>query len=83
MNQPLMFLDKKNQVGGGTTTAQIFEETMNETLHCDVLQQELTQSMAKLLNTSSGVLTYVKIRPRKNSKTEAEYLRMANEKFES
>ena len=38
---------------GGTTAARIFEETMNGTLYCDVLQQELTQSMGKLLNKSA------------------------------
>ena len=37
--------------GDGTTAARIFEGTMNGTLYCDVLQQELTQSMGKLLNT--------------------------------
>ena len=39
--------------GGGTTAASIFEGTMNGTLYCDVLQQELTQSMEKLLNKSA------------------------------
>ena len=37
----------------GTTAARIFEGTMNETLYCDVLQQELTQSMRKLPNKSA------------------------------
>ena len=37
----------------GTTTARIFERTMNGTLHCDVLQQELTQLMGKLPNKSA------------------------------
>ena len=37
----------------GTTAARIFEETMNGTLYCDVLQQELTQSMRKLRNKSA------------------------------
>ena len=36
-----------------TTTALIFEGTMNGTLYCDVLQQELTQSMGKLPNKSA------------------------------
>ena len=36
----------------GTTAARIFEGTMNGTLYCDVLQQELTQSMGKLPNKS-------------------------------
>ena len=39
--------------GDGTTAARIFEGTMNGTLYCDVLQQELTQSMRKLLNKST------------------------------
>ena len=34
----------------GTTAATIFQGTMNGTLYCDVLQQELTQSMGKLPN---------------------------------
>ena len=34
----------------GTTAARIFEGTINGTLYCDVLQQELTQSMEKLPN---------------------------------
>ena len=38
--------------GDGTTAARIFEGTMNGTLYCDVLQQELTQSMGKLPNKS-------------------------------
>ena len=38
--------------GGGTTAARIFEGTMSGTLYCDVLQQELTQSMGKLPNKS-------------------------------
>ena len=33
-----------------TTAARIFEGTMNWMLCCDVLQQELTQSMGKLPN---------------------------------
>ena len=37
----------------GTTAATIFEVTMNGTLYCDVLQQQLTQSMGKLPNKSS------------------------------
>ena len=37
----------------GTTAARIFEGIMNETLYCDVLQQELTQSMGKLPNKSA------------------------------
>ena len=36
----------------GTIAARIFEGTMNGTLYCDVLQQELTQSMEKLANES-------------------------------
>ena len=36
----------------GTTAATIFEGTMNGTLYCDVLQQELIQSMGKLPNKS-------------------------------
>ena len=39
--------------GDGTTATRIFERTMNGTLYCDVLQQELTQSMAKLPNKSA------------------------------
>ena len=39
--------------GDGTTAATIFERTMNGTLYCDVLQQELTQSMGKLPNKSA------------------------------
>ena len=39
--------------GDGTTTATIFEGTMNGTLYCDVLQQELTQSIGKLPNRSA------------------------------
>ena len=35
------------------TAARIFEGTMNGTLYCDVLQQELTQSMGKLPNKSA------------------------------
>ena len=37
----------------GTTAAKIFQGTMNGTLYCDVLQQELTQSMGKLPNKSA------------------------------
>ena len=40
----------------GTTAATIFEGTMNGTLYCDVLQQELTQSMGKLTNKSAYTL---------------------------
>ena len=36
-----------------TTAARIFEGTMNGTLYCEVLQQELTQSMRKLPNKSA------------------------------
>ena len=36
----------------GTTTVPIFEGTMNGTLYCDVLQQELTQSREKFPNKS-------------------------------
>ena len=39
--------------GDGTTAARIFEGTMNETLYCDVLQQEMTQSMRKLPSKSA------------------------------
>ena len=39
--------------GDGTTAATSFEGTMNGTLYCDVLQQELTQSMEKLPNKSA------------------------------
>ena len=39
--------------GDGTTAARIFEGTMNGTLYCNVLQQELTQSMGKLQNKSA------------------------------
>ena len=39
--------------GDETTAARIFERTMNGTLYCDVLQQELTQSMGKLPNKSA------------------------------
>ena len=37
----------------GTIAATIFEGTMNRTLYCGVLQQELTQSMGKLPNKST------------------------------
>ena len=37
----------------GTIAAAIFEGTMNWTLYCDVLQQELIQSMEKLSNKSA------------------------------
>ena len=36
----------------GMSAARIFKGTMNGTLYCDVLQQELTQSMGKLPNKS-------------------------------
>ena len=39
--------------GDGTTAASIFEGTMNGTLYCNVLQQELTQLMNKLPNKSA------------------------------
>ena len=39
--------------GDGTTAATLFEGTMNGTLYCDILQQELTQSMGKLPNKSA------------------------------
>ena len=39
--------------GAEMTTAQSFAGTMNGTLYCDVLQQELTQSMGKLSNKSA------------------------------
>ena len=74
----------------GTTTTRIFEGTMNGTLYCDVLQQKLTQTMEKLPNKSVYMFQqdlppwpYVKIRPRKNGKIEAERIRMAREKFGS
>ena len=38
--------------GGWATTGRVFEGTMNGMLYCDVLQQELTQSMGKLPNRS-------------------------------
>ena len=44
--------DKADISADGTTAATIFEGTMNGTLYCDVLQQELTQSMGKLPNKS-------------------------------
>ena len=72
---------------GGTTTAPIFEGSMNGTLYCDVLQQELTQSMEKLPNKSAymfqqdvALWPYLKTHPRKNDKTEAERIRMISEK---
>ena len=37
----------------GTTAARIFEGTMNRTLYCEVVQQELTQSMEKFPNKSA------------------------------
>ena len=37
----------------GTTAARIFEGTMNGTSYCNVLQQELTQSVGKLPNKSA------------------------------
>ena len=45
--------DEVDISGTGATTPRIFEGTMNGTLYCDVLQQELTQSMGKLPNKSS------------------------------
>ena len=39
--------DKAGISADGATAATIFEGTMNGTLYCDVLQQELTQSMEK------------------------------------
>ena len=39
--------------GDETTAATIFQGTMNGTLYCDVLQQELTQSIGKLPNKSA------------------------------
>ena len=60
---------------------------MNGTLYCDVLQQELTQSMKKLPNKSAYMFQqdlapwpYAKTRPRKNGKIEFEHIRMASEK---
>ena len=41
---------KVGKSADGMTAARIFEGTMNGTLYCDVLQQELTQSMGKLPN---------------------------------
>ena len=71
----------------GRQQHRIFEGTMNGTLYCDVLQQELTQSMEKLPNKSAYMFqqdlapwSYVKTRPRKNGKIEAERIRMASEK---
>ena len=43
---------KVGESDGATTVAWIFEETMNGTLFCAVLQQELTQSMGRLPNKS-------------------------------
>ena len=39
--------------GDGAITARIFEGIRNRTLYCDVMQQELTQSMGKLPNKSA------------------------------
>ena len=39
--------------GGAMTTRRSFEGTMNGTLYCDALQQELAQSMHKLPNKSA------------------------------
>ena len=39
--------------GSETTTARIFEGTMNVMLYCDILQQELTQAMGKLPKKSA------------------------------
>ena len=82
--------DKADISADETTAATIFEETMNGTLYSDVLQQELPQSIRKLLEqirvhvlTRSGALTYVKTRPRKNGKIEAERIGMASEKSAS
>ena len=75
---------------GGTTTAPIFEGTMNGTLYCDVLQQELTQSTEKLSNKSAYIFQqdlapwpYVQNSSKKNGKIEAERIRMAKEKSQS
>ena len=66
--------------GAGTITAQISEGIMNGTLYCDILQQELTQSMIYAhVPTRSGALAYVKTRLRKNGKIEAERIRMTRE----
>ena len=45
--------NKGGILGTGTTAARIFQGIMNGTLYCDVLQQELTQSMGKLRNKSA------------------------------
>ena len=75
--------------GDGTTAAKIFEGTMNGTLHCDVLQQELTQSMGKLPN-KSAYTSQQDLAPwhtsklvQKNGKIEAERIGMASKKFAS
>ena len=67
--------DKIGISADGKTTARIFEGTTNGTFYCDVLQQELTQSMEKLPNKSAYMFQqdlapwpYVKIRPRENGK---------------
>ena len=45
--------DKAGISVDGTTAATIFEGSTNGMLYCDVLQQELTQSMRKLSNKSA------------------------------
>ena len=76
--------------GDGTTAARIFEGTINKTLYCDVLQQELTQSMGKLSNKSAYTfqpdLWHLGIRQnssKTNGKIEAERIGMASKKSAS
>ena len=75
---------------GEKTTARFFEGTMNGMLYCDVLQQELTQSMEKLSNKSAYMFQqdlppcpYVNTRARKNGKIAGERIRMTKEKSRS
>ena len=74
----------------GTTAATIFEGTMNGTLYCDVLQQQLTQSMGKLPNKSAYTFQQdlapcqtSKVVQEKMAKIEAERIGMASEKSAS
>ena len=71
----------------GTTAARIFEGTMNGTLYCDVLQQELRQSMGKLPSKSAYTFQQdlapwhtSKLVQEKSGKIEAERIGMASEK---
>ena len=45
--------DKAGISGDGMTAARTFQGTMNRTLYCNVLQQEVAQSMGKLPNKSA------------------------------